>query len=218
MDYYTADAQTQPPRPTQSSPPPAPSRSKKDGARSIISTVAILLIAPLIALFLTAFVFQSYQVDGESMEKTLQNNDRLLVWKVPRTWSKITGNPYIPQRGDVIVFNEPSLADFESGQRKQLVKRVVGLPGERVVIKNGAVTIYSKTGQVIQPDKSLPYGSVIKETSGDEDLRVPEGQVYVLGDNRANSLDSRSFGPVPARDIVGKLMVRIWPLGNATSF
>src|ERR1019366_8116351 len=78
---------------------------KSDGFRNIVSTLLVLFIAPVVALLLTAFVFQSYQVDGPSMETTLQNDNRLIVWKVARSWSRITGHPYIPNRGDIIIFN-----------------------------------------------------------------------------------------------------------------
>ena len=78
------------------------------------STIFILLLAPAIAVLLTLFVFQSYQVDGPSMEATLQNNDRLIVWKLPRTWAKVTGHQYIPKRGDVIILNESGLNSFGS--------------------------------------------------------------------------------------------------------
>src|SRR5512140_403318 len=73
-------------------------KAKREGWGSVASTIAVLLIAPLVALLLTAFVFQSYQVDGPSMQTTLYNSDRLIVWKVPKTWSKITGHPYVPNR------------------------------------------------------------------------------------------------------------------------
>src|SRR5688572_19003919 len=105
--------------------------NRGEGLKSAFSTLAILLVAPLIAVFLTVFVFQSYQVDGESMENTLYHNDRLVVWKMPKTWSRITGHAYIPNRGDVVVFTEPELGQFGQDPGKQLIKRVVGLPGER---------------------------------------------------------------------------------------
>src|SRR5712671_5845014 len=87
-------------------PTPVSERDKSpshDGWRSALSTIAILLIAPLVAVLLTAFVFQSYQVDGPSMQTTLQNSDRLIVWKMSRTWARITGHAFVPQRGDIIV-------------------------------------------------------------------------------------------------------------------
>jgi signal peptidase I len=192
-------------------------RRKREGWSSVASTVAVLLIAPLVALFLTSFVFQSYQVDGPSMQTTLYNNDRLLVWKVPKTWSRITGNNYIPKRGDVIIFIERNM----SGQDKQLIKRVVALPGERVVVKDGVVMVYNnENSDGFEPDSTLPYGEElgVQTTNGEVDLVVPKNHVYVLGDNRGDSLDSRSFGPVAAGDIVGKLILRVWPAGDMKAF
>lgn len=221
-DYRTTGAPSQagPPDPAPKTQAPAGDKSpKKEGWRSIASTIAILLIAPVVALFLTAFVFQSYQVDGPSMETTLSNSDRLLVWKVPRTWARITGHDYIPKRGDVIIFTERDLSEFGSDAGKQLIKRVIGLPGERVVVKDNTVKVYNKEHpNGFSPDKTLPYGKAIRDTNGSSEVTVPKDRVFVMGDNRTNSLDSRSFGPVAANDIVGKLVMRIWPLGDAEKF
>lgn len=192
---------------------------RKEGLRSTISTVAVLLTAPLIAVFLTVFVFQSYQVDGQSMESTLSHNDRLIVWKLPKTWSKITGHNYIPKRGDVVVFVEPGLAKFGQDPEKQLIKRVVGLPGERVVVNDGTLTIYNdEHPEGFQPDKELPYGDVIPDTPIDGDWAVDENELFVVGDNRGNSLDSRTFDAIEAKNVVGKLIIRVLPLGNLKKF
>ncbi len=191
----------------------------REGLKSIISTVLILLAAPLIALCLTAFVFQSYEVDGPSMQTTLENKDRLIVLKTPRTWAKITRSNYIPARGDIIIFSKAGTIDIGHTREKQLIKRVIGLPGERVVVDNGEVTVYNKEHpEGLQPDKAMSYGSVIGFTSGQVDMVVPEGQVFVCGDNRSNSLDSRAFGAVESKDIIGKLAVRILPLSKAQRF
>lgn len=202
--------------------PAQPEEPQKDGIKSVLSTIAILLLAPIIAILLTAFVFQSYQVTGPSMETTLQNNDRLLVWKLPRTWARITGNDYVPKRGDVIIFNEPAAAEeLGLGAGKQLIKRVIGLPGERVVVKDGEITVFnSEYTNGFKPDKTLPYNqdNIIPETSGDVDITVPKGSIFVSGDNRPDSLDSRSFGPVPLKDVVGKLAIRILPINNIKTF
>lgn len=193
--------------------------SRSEGLKSAFSTLAILLVAPLIAIFLTVFVFQSYQVDGESMETTLYHNDRLVVWKMPKTWARITGHNYVPNRGDIIVFVEPSLGKFGQDPGKQLIKRVLGLPGERVVVKNGVLTIYNQDHpDGFQPDKVLPYGNVIKDTPMDNEWTVGKGEIFVAGDNRSNSLDSRTFGPVDTDNIVGKLVVRILPIGDVKRF
>ncbi len=199
-------------------PESSPQTSNRENLKSILSTVAILVAAPIIALMLTAFVFQSYEVDGPSMETTLENHDRLIVVKTARTWSRITRHNYIPNRGDVVVFVKHGLFD-ESQADKQLIKRVIGLPGERVVVSNGILTVYNKAHPGgFQPDKTLSYGSVIVTTPGDVDVTVPPGEVFLCGDNRPNSLDSRSFGTVPAHDIVGKLSVRMLPFSEFKKF
>jgi signal peptidase I len=121
--------------PIQTSEPP----QKHSTLREILSTIGVLLVALVVALGLIAFVFQSYQVDGPSMETTLQNQDRLIVWKLPRTWSRITHHQYVPKRGDVVVFVESGLEQYGQGSSKQLIKRVIGLPGDRVVVNGGVV-------------------------------------------------------------------------------
>jgi signal peptidase I len=196
-----------------------PPKSSDEGLRSIVSTVAILLIAPLIAILLTAFVFQSYQVDGPSMNTTLHNNDRLIVWKLPRTWSKITGHDYTPKRGDIIVFTESRLSEFGQDPSKQLIKRVIGLPGDRVTVHDEIVTIYNaQYPNGFNPDTTLPYHRMGADTAGTLDIKIPAHQIFVLGDNRPNSLDSRSFGTVETKNIVGKLVVRILPVSKAERF
>lgn len=190
--------------------------------RSMLGTVGVLLLAPLLAILLTLFVFQSYQVDGPSMEQTLQNNDRLIVWKLPRTWSRITGNQYVPNRGDIIILNESGLANYGSADNsKQLVKRVIGLPNDHVVIKNNVVTIYnSEHPHGFQPDATLPYGQngAIPPTTNDVDVHLSSTQLFVCGDNRPNSLDSRSFGPIETSQVVGKLVARILPVNQMQLF
>lgn len=212
-------APTSPPAPIRPVAPRRPASNRGEGLKSAFSTLAVLLVAPLIAVFLTVFVFQSYQVDGESMETTLSHNDRLVVWKTPKTWARITGNDYIPKRGDVVVFVEPSLGQFGQDPGKQLIKRVVGLPGERVVVKNGKLIVYNdERPDGFEPDRVLPYGDVIKNTPMDDEWSVGKDQIFVVGDNRSNSLDSRTFGPIDADNIVGKLVVRILPLGEIKRF
>ena len=192
---------------------------KRSAFREALSTISILVTALIVALLIITFVFRSYQVDGPSMETALQNGDKLIIWKVPETWSKITKNDYIPNRGDVIVFNETGLGQFGQEDSKQLIKRVTGLPGERVVVKDGVVTVYNKEyPDGFQPDASLPYGKNIPTTSGNVDVTLGEGQLFVNGDNRPDSLDSRSFGPINADQVVGKLVLRVFPLSSAEIF
>ncbi|HSX35156.1 MAG TPA: signal peptidase I [Candidatus Saccharimonadales bacterium] len=199
--------------------PQRPKQRKSDGWHSVVSTVLVLIIAPIIAIFLTMFVFQSYQVDGPSMETTLHNNDRLIVWKLARTWAKITHHTYIPKRGDVVVFTDGRLGQFGQDPDKQLIKRVVGLPGDKVVVSGGDVTVFNTAHpNGFDPDKTLPYGNVIPTTAIDGEWTIGNNQVFVMGDNRGNSLDSRLFGPVDASNIIGKLAVRVLPANTIKRF
>ncbi len=208
------------PHPQSESPPQIetgpPHRS---GWRELFSTLSILVTALLVALLIITFVFRSYQVDGPSMETTLQNNDKLIIWKVPRTWASITRHDYIPKRGDVIVFNESGLGQYGKEESKQLIKRVLGLPGDRVVVKDGKYTIYNaENPDGFNPDETLGYGKDIPTTSGNVDVTLDEHQLFVSGDNRPDSLDSRVFGPIDASQVVGKLVIRVFPLNSAEIF
>jgi signal peptidase I len=192
---------------------------RSENIREFLSTIFVLVAALAVALSLIAFVFQSYEVDGPSMMTTLDNHDRLIVWKMPRTWSRITGHQYVPERGNVIVFVQSNLAEFGQQDSKQLIKRVIGLPGDHVVVGDGVVTIFNKEHpRGFQPDKTLAYGKVIPLTSGNVDVTLAKDQIFVCGDNRGNSLDSRSFGPVSLNHVVGKLVYRLLPISNAEKF
>ncbi len=217
------DTKTTPEQPAGQPPQPAVivnrgSASSKDGWRNAASTIAVLVIAPLIAILLTAFVFQSYEVDGPSMQTTLHNNDRLIVWKLPRTWARITRHGYLPKRGDIIIFDQTGLPDGE----KQLIKRVIGLPGDRVVVQNSVLTIYNQQHpNGYRPDATLPYGQVIGDTepeTGQQEWILGKNQVFVCGDNRTDSLDSRTFGPVSSNQITGKLLMRVAPFNQIERF
>ncbi len=182
-----------------------------------LSTLLLFLLAPLLAIFIAAYVVQSYQVEGQSMETTLQNSDRLIVDKWPRTWARLSGHNYIPKRGDIIIFNQSGLS-FGSGS-KQLIKRVVALPGERIVIKQGFITVYNQNRPSgFDPDKSGIYNISARSTPGDVDLTLGPNEIFVCGDNRTNSEDSRYFGPIKANQVVGKLAFRILPLNHAKRF
>jgi len=186
-----------------------------------LSTFLVVVVALVLALALITYVFQSYQVDGPSMENTLQNNDRLIVWKVARSWARVTDHPYIPNRGDIIVFTESGLAAYGQTNTKQLIKRVIGLPGDRVIIKNGEITIYNKAyPKGFDPDTTLPYGKThsLPYTAGNIDITLGKNQIFVCGDNRTDSLDSRIFGPVNVNSIIGKLVLRIYPFSDFKAF
>lgn len=192
--------------------PPEPIRQQKksNNLKSIITTVLILASAPLLALFITSFVFQSYEVDGPSMQTTLDNGERLVVMKFGKTVAKIRGADYVPERDSIIIFD-----NVEGNGKRQLIKRVVGLPGDRVTVTDGKVRVYNQDNPTgFDPDANHDHGQNVDTTAGNVDLTVKEGEVFVLGDNRKNSQDSRYFGPVPSNKIVGTLYLRIFPLNK----
>lgn len=190
-----------------------PKPKKKESG--IFSFVITLLVAFVLVQIINMFLFQSYKVFGSSMYSTLHDGDRLIISKVGRTEAKVQGKHFVPKRGEIIVFIDPQNPNL------QLIKRVIGLPGERVVVKDGKITIYNKDRpEGFNPDDA-PYGKNLPFTSGDKDTLVPANHIFVSGDNRegSNSLDSRNeLGTVPEDNIVGILKVRLYPFNTAKFF
>lgn len=188
-------------------------KQKKEGG--ILSLFATIVVALVLVQVINLFLLQSYRVYGSSMHSTLESNDRLIISKIGKTFAKVVRKDYQPKRGDIIVFQSPVDPDL------QLIKRVIGLPGERVVVKNGKITVYNQEHpDGFNPDDA-PYGKNLPKTSGNVDIHVPANHIFVSGDNRegSNSLDSRNeLGTVPEENIIGKLIVRIWPFGQAEFF
>jgi signal peptidase I len=168
---------------------PAGAKSPWSGlARDVVGTI---LPAVLIALLIHVFLAQATRVYGQSMQPNLQTNERLVI-------EKLSYRLHGPRRGDVVVLHDPS------GGSELLIKRVVGLPGERVTIADGQVFI---DGVALDE----PY--LNQETQGGgRSWLVPPLQVFVMGDNRQASRDSRSFGPVGRDQIIGRALFRYWPL------
>lgn len=194
----------------------APEKVEKPRKEGGFLSFALTLIAAFVLVqFINMFVFQSYKVFGSSMYPTLHDGDRLIISKIARTGSKITKNTFEPKRGAVIVFIDPIQPDM------QLIKRVIGLPGERVVVADQKITVYNnESPNGFNPDDA-EYGKVLPPTSGNIDITVPEGHLFVSGDNRegSNSLDSRNeLGTVPEENIVGTLAVRVFPFNSAQFF
>ncbi len=173
------------------------------------------------AILLNAFIFQSYYVDGLSMQPTLQDNDRLIVSKVEKTSATVSGNTYMPKRGQIVVVNG-AVPTF-SGSKKEplIIKRVIGLPGETVLISNGVVTV-SSPSRPAGFNVDIALGIDVKQTYSQAPLQVlvPQDSVFVLGDNRAEgeSYDSRAFGPVKTDEILGRLWVRVLPITDVHVF
>jgi signal peptidase I len=157
------------------------------GVREVAETV---IPAVIIALFINLFLAQATQVLGQSMEPTLYSSQRVVVEKV--TYRFFHG----PRRGDIVVINLPH-------QQDMLIKRVIGLPGETIEVRNGQVYI---NGAYLEEDWPVNLGG-----SSYGPYTIPPLHVFVMGDNRGASNDSRSFGPVPIEDIVGHAWFSYWP-------
>ncbi|MGD8374125.1 MAG: signal peptidase I [Candidatus Woesebacteria bacterium] len=187
--------------------------------KNILSFAAFIATVAIAATLINQFIFQSYYVDGTSMTPTLQNNDRLIIEKVSKTSAAIQGKPYIPKRGDIVVLDTSILDQY--GHNEQLIKRVIGLPGETVHIENGIVTVKnSENPQGLSVDSELNLKLEPTYTTSVIDIVVPQDCIYVLGDNRVmnGSFDSRSFGPVELNKIDGRLALRIFPFNKVDSF
>lgn len=193
-----------------------PPKRPKSLVHELLLTVSIVLLAILVALFVKAYVVQPYVVDGQSMETTLQNGDRLLVDKLPVSIGKLSHHPFMPKRGDIIIFNQSNLPGFDGN--KQLIKRVIGLPGERVVVSQGFIKIYNpEHPKGFNPDTSGSWRLNVP-TPNNVDLTIGHNQLFVCGDNRPYSEDSRAFGPINDTQIVGRLSLRIFPLGKVRHY
>ncbi len=157
--------------------------------------VKIFLIALLIVIPIREFIFQPFFVRGQSMEPNFHDMDYLIV-------NEISYRFHGPQRGDVIVFRNPN------NLNQRFIKRVIGLPGETVEIKDGKVIIERENKTFVLNEPYLPESI---KTSGNLKVHLKEKEYFVLGDNRLSSMDSRFFGPISEDLIIGKVAFRIWP-------
>jgi len=186
--------------------------------RGLLSLAVFVMTVIVAAMLINSFVFQSYYVDGTSMTPTLQNEDRLIIDKASKTAAAIQGKLYIPNRGEIVVLDSAILDQY--GHEEQLIKRVIGLPGDTIIIKAGVVTIKNKDSpDGFNVDQQLGLNLEPTYTETPIETTVPQSSVYVLGDNRGinGSFDSRSFGMVASQNIQGRLAIRIFPF-NRTRF
>ncbi len=170
-------------------------------------------------LLLNAFVFRSYNIVGASMEDTLHDGERIIVDRLPVTWAQIKNEAYVPKRGQIIVFENPKRVLATND--RYLIKRVIGLPGDRVVVADGKITVYTK-----EKPSGIDPNLIIKDTprapvSGSVDITVPEKEIFVVGDHRdgKNSYDSRNgLGTVPFYNVIGPVSARLLPLNKFRTF
>ena len=222
---HTFTVPTVPLEPHQPLPPPTPPMAVPSGGpepevdlgiagrggsarRTIVEWGAVVVGALVLAFVVRAFLLGTYYIPTPSMEPTLTSGDRILV-------NKLSYRLHDVNRGDLVVFDPPASAEPGADH---LIKRVIGLPGETVTAVEGRVLIDG--GLLIEPYLAWPEGTDAFgavpwcDDGGAGSCRVPEGHVFVMGDNRPNSRDSRLFGPVPVDSIVGRAFVRYWPLGG----
>lgn len=185
-------------------------------ALGIIIFIACVLIGTLL---INTYIFRSFNVLGPSMETTLYTGDRLIVDRLPVTWAQLQNKPYVPARGQIIVFKNPQ---YNPGTGDEfIVKRVIAFPGERVTVKDGVLTVYNNDHpNGFHPDDA-DHGEPGSPTSGDVDTVVSDSSLFVAGDHREGdySYDSRSgLGLIPYYDVVGPVSFRIYPLNRVRSF
>jgi len=175
--------------------------------RTAVGWALTVAIAVVLSLVIRSFVAHAFHVESGSMEPTLAPGDRILV-------NKLAGNP---SRGDLVVFSRPD---------GDLVKRVIALEGETLYFEDGLLKIdeswlvepYLSAGTGTYVRAAIPNCDPTEGFGGNEACTVPEDHIFVLGDNRSVSFDSRNFGPVPREDLVGNAALQFWPLGDLRSF
>ncbi len=183
--------------------------SSKDSFKAVRDWVIVLVVALVVALGIRTYVLQQFYISGPSMETTLFQPNRVLV-------NKLSYHLHGVHRGDVVVFDRVT-SNGASIQHDDLIKRVIGLPGEKISIQKCVVYV----NKVALKEPYLDIRDTQQENLNDRcrqpemtEIVVPAKQVFVLGDNRPQSMDSRMFGPVDKDRIVGRAFVILWPISR----
>ena len=183
-------------------PDGASTRGRRRWVRTVAETAAMILVAVLVAGLLRSFAFQTFWIPTSSMVPTLGVNDRVLVQKAFFTWHDV-------REGDIVVFAHPPL-DYCGGPQEggDLVKRVIALPGQTIYSSGNSIYINGRLLSEPYLPSDDPLGRPI--ASRQHPYRVPAGDFYMMGDNRAISCDSRYWGPIKGSTMVGKVVLDIW--------
>src|ERR1035438_3512903 len=190
--------------PAEAAPAEASPPRRRRWRRPLIETVVTILVAVLLAGLARAFVFQTFWIPSSSMVPTLGVYDRVLVQKAFFSWHDV-------RDGDIVVFSHPPLDHCsESQQGGDLVKRVIALP--RQTIYSSGTSIFVNGRLLAEPylPHYDPLGPPVPHASSQHAYRVPPGEFYMLGDNRAISCDSRYWGPIKGSSIIGKVVLTWW--------
>src|SRR3954451_16422722 len=201
---------------------PAPPVEQKSTKNSLVELVTIVAIALGLALLIQAFLVKPFRIPSESMEPTLDIGQRVLVDRVSYRFSE-------PHRGDIVVFKTPAGADDNTcgvpteptdghpcqketpnKSKSNFIKRVVAVPGDRVKVIRGRAYVDGRIQKepFIRPDANCPICNLPKE------ITIPPGHFFMMGDNRGQSADSREWGPVPKKWIIGHAFFTYWPPGR----
>ena len=190
-------------------PEAAKDAKEHDRVRSLVEWVAVIVGALVVALVVKTFLFQAFFIPSASMEPTLEEGDRVLV-------NKLSYDLHDIRRGDIVVFELPPDKVGSDGI-KDLIKRVIGLPGDVIETRDGVVYINDRRlDEPYLPEGTLTGDPANGNNPAIERQTVPEGTVFVMGDNRDNSHDSRyaDRGPIPIESVVGRAFVLVWPPGE----
>lgn len=201
---FTAGPAPAPPQPSSDYPGDHSSnrdtKKKRRLRQSLLFEVVVVCILALgLALLLRTFIAQAYEIRGDSMKPTLYDGQKVMISKLSPSLDSL-------DPGDIVIFSDPNDA------QRDLIKRVIGLPGDLVVIDDNSVSV---NGQQIDEQYILRAGHYRGVYHSET---VPEGSIFVLGDNRANSKDSRDFGSIPITSVRGKVFLRLWPLDSFETF
>jgi len=171
----------------------------------LLETIKIVVISLIIIVAVRTYVIQPFFVSGKSMEPNFHDGDYLIVDEISYRIDE-------PKRGDVIIFRYPK------NTKEFFIKRIVGLPGEKVEIKNSRIIIYNnenQNGMILDENIYIPLST---ETTGSYNTILKNDEYYVLGDNRNASADSRIWGVLKENFIIGKAWIRAWPVGDFAMF